>query len=94
MAGLRGEAVGGRTATVQAADLGGRLGIAGRDAAWAARGATAAADAAEQRRLAAHGVNLDEATVQVMQAQHAYAASAQVVRAADELLQTLLGMMR
>ena len=94
LAGLRGQAVAGRTATDQATDLGGRLGTAGRDAAWAARGAAAAADGAEQRRLAAHAVNLDEATVQVMQAQHAYAASAQVVRAADELLQTLLGMMR
>jgi flagellar hook-associated protein 1 FlgK len=46
---------------------------------------------AEQERLALSGVNLDEEAAALLQFQQAYSASAEVVRIASELFDTLLG---
>jgi flagellar hook-associated protein 1 FlgK len=47
---------------------------------------------AEQRRVSVSGVNVDEELTTLMRAQQAYAAAAKVVTAADEMMQTLIGM--
>ena len=47
---------------------------------------------AEQRRASVSGVNIDEELTTLMRAQQAYAAAAKVVTAADEMMQTLIGM--
>jgi flagellar hook-associated protein 1 FlgK len=46
----------------------------------------------ELRRQATSGVSIDEETVQILQFQRAYQASARLLRTVDELTQTLLGM--
>jgi len=53
--------------------------------------ATLAAQA-RGRRDAVSGVNVDEELTSLMRAQQAYAAAAKVVQAADEMMQTLVGM--
>src|SRR5690606_36823173 len=40
------------------------------------------------------GVSIDEETANMVKYQHAYEASARVIRAADEMFQTVLGIMR
>ncbi|MEO0972221.1 MAG: flagellar hook-associated protein FlgK [Pseudomonadota bacterium] len=47
---------------------------------------------AEQERLALSGVNLDEEATDLLRFQQAYSASAEVIRVADELFATLLGV--
>jgi flagellar hook-associated protein 1 FlgK len=47
---------------------------------------------AEQRRVSVSGVNVDEELTTLMRAQQAYAAAAKVITAADEMMQTLIGM--
>ena len=47
---------------------------------------------AEQRRTSVSGVNVDEELTTLMRAQQAYAAAAKVITAADEMMQTLIGM--
>ncbi|MEO0422866.1 MAG: flagellar hook-associated protein FlgK [Pseudomonadota bacterium] len=49
---------------------------------------------AEQERLALSGVNLDEEATNLLRFQQAYSASAEVIRAADELFNTLLGIVQ
>ncbi len=49
---------------------------------------------AEQERLALSGVNLDEEATNLLRFQQAYSASAEVIRVADELFNTLLGIVR
>lgn len=55
---------------------------------------TALLNQAKQARESASGVNLDEEAADLMRFQQAYAASAQVMKTADELFQTLLGIAR
>ncbi|MGZ8379405.1 MAG: flagellar hook-associated protein FlgK [Gemmatirosa sp.] len=50
------------------------------------------AEQADQRRISLSGVNIDEELTTLMRAQQAYAAAAKVVTAADEMMQTLIGM--
>jgi len=47
-------------------------------------------DQADQRRLSVSGVNTDEELSHMMQVQQAYQAASKLVKAADEMLQTLL----
>lgn len=49
---------------------------------------------AEQARDAVSGVNLDEEATNLLRFQQAYEASAQLIRVADEMFQTLLGVVR
>lgn len=49
---------------------------------------------AEQARDAVSGVNLDEEATDLLRFQQAYEASAQLIRVADEMFQTLLGVVR
>lgn len=50
------------------------------------------AEQADQRRSSVSGVNVDEELTSLMRAQQAYAAAAKVITAADEMMQTLIGM--
>ena len=63
-----------------------------------ARRATAAAlstrDASVARREATTGVSLDEEMVDLVRSQQAYTAATRVISAVDEMVQTLLGMVR
>lgn len=47
---------------------------------------------ADQRRASVSGVNIDEEMTTLMRAQQAYAAAAKVISAADEMMQTLIGI--
>jgi len=47
---------------------------------------------ADARRTSVSGVNVDEELTTLMRAQQAYAAAAKVISAADEMMQTLIGM--
>ncbi|MDF1505630.1 flagellar hook-associated protein FlgK [Roseisolibacter sp. H3M3-2] len=47
---------------------------------------------ADARRNSVSGVNVDEELTTLMRAQQAYAAAAKVITAADEMMQTLIGM--
>lgn len=51
------------------------------------------AEQADQRRASISGVNVDEELTSLMRAQQAYAAAAKVITAADEMMQTLIGML-
>jgi flagellar hook-associated protein 1 FlgK len=44
------------------------------------------------RREEVSGVSLDEEMTNMLRSQHAYEAAARMVRAVDEMIQTLLGM--
>ena len=57
----------------------------------AARGSNAAAALAESLALAAGGVSLDQEMTDLITAQRAYEASARLMTAIDEMLQTLIG---
>ncbi len=72
------------------ADLGIRTNAAGRTADSSRLVADQALDDAES----VSGVNLDEELAMMMAAQQGYEASARVLRAADEMLQTLMGLFR
>jgi flagellar hook-associated protein 1 FlgK len=47
---------------------------------------------ADARRASVSGVNVDEELTALMRAQQAYAAAAKVITTADEMMQTLIGM--
>jgi flagellar hook-associated protein 1 FlgK len=49
---------------------------------------------ADTRRMSVTGVSIDEELVKLIQYQNAYAAAARVITAADELFETVIGMMR
>jgi flagellar hook-associated protein 1 FlgK len=77
------------------------LGAVGAAVGTTARNASARADtqeallqAAEAQRQATSGVNLDEELADMVRYQHAYEASAHYVRTVDQMIQTLLGIMR
>ncbi|TCO76839.1 flagellar hook-associated protein 1 FlgK [Plasticicumulans lactativorans] len=55
---------------------------------------TALLDQARQARDAASGVNLDEEAADLQKFQQSYSASAQLIRVADNLFQTLLGVVQ
>jgi flagellar hook-associated protein 1 FlgK len=63
-----------------------------KDAEGAAAVRRALFDQAEARRASVGGVNVDEELTTLMRAQQAYAAAAKVITAADEMMQTLIGM--
>jgi flagellar hook-associated protein 1 len=52
------------------------------------------ASQADLRRLSVSGVSIDEELVKLIQFQNAYSAAARVITAADEMFETVLGMMR
>lgn len=69
----------------------------GTDVRAAADGAQIHATLAEQadtRRISVSGVSIDEELTQLIRFQNAYAAAARVITAADELFETVIGMMR
>src|SRR5262245_40571516 len=68
------------------------VGTDASDAEVALREHEALAEQIEPRRQATSGVSIDEETVQVLQFQRAYQASARLLKTVDELTQTLLGM--
>lgn len=68
------------------------LGVQVQDAEGAAEVRATLAAQARGRRDAVSGVNVDEELTSLMRAQQAYAAAAKVVQAADEMMQTLVGM--
>ncbi len=70
----------------------GGLGVQVQDAGSAAEVHATLARQARGRRDAISGVNMDEELTTLMRAQQAYAAAAKVVSAADEMMQTLVGM--
>lgn len=52
------------------------------------------ASQADTRRMSVSGVSIDEELVNLIQFQNAYAAAARVITAADEMFETVIGMMR
>jgi flagellar hook-associated protein 1 FlgK len=48
----------------------------------------------ENRRESVSGVSLDEEMAHMLQYQHAYAANARVIQTIDELLATLINLVR
>ncbi|HSW31125.1 MAG TPA: flagellar hook-associated protein FlgK [Longimicrobiales bacterium] len=69
-----------------------RIGIAVRSSQDAAEVHRTLADQADVRRLSLSSVSVDEELVRLIQYQSAYRAAAQVVRAADEMLRSLLAV--
>ncbi len=63
-----------------------------KDAESAATVRRTLAEQADLRRTSVRGVNIDEELTTLMRAQQAYAAAAKVITAADEMMQTVLGM--
>ena len=80
--------------TAGLAQLTGRAGSEARHAGLSleAQGAIHTQVAAERESVS--GVNLDEEAADLMRYQQAYQAAAQIIRAADEMFQTLLGAVR
>lgn len=78
------------TLAVYAARLGGEAGRLASDAQRAKIGAEAVATAAADRRSQIEGVTLDDELMKMTVYQNAYAASARVIQAATEMLDTLL----
>jgi flagellar hook-associated protein 1 FlgK len=77
------------------------LGAVGAAIGTTTRNASARADtqgallqAAEAQRQATSGVNLDEELADMVRYQHAYEASSHYIRTVDQMIQTLLGIMR
>lgn len=82
----------GRTMTLSefASSLAGDLGIRASSAETQKENATAMKTEAENRRSNVEGVNLDEELVKLTSYQQAYAASARLLKAADDMYETLL----
>jgi flagellar hook-associated protein 1 FlgK len=78
------------TLAVYAARLGGEAGRLAADAERSANGAQAVATAAEDRRAQVEGVSLDDELLKMTTYQNAYAASARVIQAAQEMLDILM----
>ncbi|HYD87757.1 MAG TPA: flagellar hook-associated protein FlgK [Vitreimonas sp.] len=78
------------TLAIYASRLGGEAGRLAQDAERAALGAEAVATAAGDRRAQIEGVSLDDELMKMTVYQNAYAASARVIQAATEMLDTLL----
>ena len=72
----------------------GRIGSDVRAATDAGAASEALAFQADVRRQSVSGVSVDEELVQLIRFQNAYAAAARVITAADEMFQTVIGMMR
>jgi len=75
-----------------AAQLGGDLGRTAAAAASASTSASAVQTEAQTRLQAVEGVNLDEELVNLTTYQQAYNASARLVQASKDMINTLLGM--
>jgi flagellar hook-associated protein 1 FlgK len=71
-----------------------RLGSDVRAASDGAEIHSALAAQADTRRLSVSGVSIDEELTQLIRFQNAYAAAARVITAADELFESVIGMMR
>jgi flagellar hook-associated protein 1 FlgK len=69
-----------------------RIGFDVRTAADDAEVRTALVDQSDTRRQSVSGVSVDEELVQLMRVQQSYAAASKIVRAADEMLQIVLGL--
>jgi len=80
------------TLATYAARLGGEAGRLAADAARAQAGAEAVATAAADRRAQIEGVSLDEELMKMTTYQNAYAASARVIQAAQEMLDVLMAI--
>ncbi|MBC7768381.1 MAG: flagellar hook-associated protein FlgK [Phycisphaerales bacterium] len=78
------------TLAIYASRLGGEAGRLANDAQRAALGAETVATAAADRRAQIEGVSLDDELMKMTVYQNAYAASARVIQAATEMLDTLL----
>ncbi len=85
-------ALGGQMTTLAnlAARLGGEVGRSSADALRTAAGAEAVAVAAQDRRSQMEGVSLDDELLKMTTFQNAYAASARVIQAANEMLDILM----
>jgi len=78
------------TLAIYASRLGGEAGRLAQDAQRSALGAETVATAAADRRAQIEGVSLDDELMKMTVYQNAYAASARVIQAATEMLDTLL----
>lgn len=78
------------TLAIYASRLGGEAGRLASDAQRSALGAASVATAAADRRSQVEGVSLDDELMKMTVYQNAYAASARVIQAATEMLDTLL----
>lgn len=80
------------TLAIYVSRLGGEAGRLASDAERAAKGADSVAAAAADRRAQVEGVSLDDELMKMSVYQNAYAASARVIQAATEMLDTLLSL--
>lgn len=80
------------TLAIYASRLGGEAGRLANDAERAAKGAESVATAAADRRAQVESVSLDDELMKMTVYQNAYAASARVIQAATEMLDTLLSL--
>jgi flagellar hook-associated protein 1 FlgK len=71
-----------------------RIGSDVRGAADSAEIHSTLASQADARRISVSGVSIDEELTLLIRYQNAYSAAARVITAADELFQTVIGMMR
>ena len=101
MAALRSATVvagpGGGAATTAADALrgvGGLLGSAAAEAQRADARGTATTAAADTQRAQVNGVSVDEEMVELVKYQHAYQAAARVISIADQMMQTVLDLVR
>ncbi len=75
------------------ADSASTVGLAARNAADDATTQQTLVDQADSRRTAVTGVSVDEEMVNLIQQQQAYGAAAKLVTVADQMVQTILGML-
>jgi len=98
IAGLREElTMAGGTATFESfyqGELVGEIASAGRNAALNVEGRQAVQEQLEAHRQSVAGVSVDEELTRVIQYQYAYQASARMVTTYDQMLETLLNMLR
>ena len=80
------------SATLYASQLGGDLGRKAATAADANTAAKSVQDEATKRRQSVEGVNLDEELVNLTTFQQSYSASARLIQAAKDMMDTLLNM--
>jgi flagellar hook-associated protein 1 FlgK len=74
--------------------VGVKAGTAAASAARTAATATSSLESARAAQSATDGVNQDEEMIDLLSAQHAFEAAAKVVSITDEMMQTIIGMVR
>ena len=89
-----GAAGGSKTLSNYAADFSGDIGSRASAAKSRADTASAVLEEANNRRQSKEGVNLDEELVNMTTFQQAYNASARLIQAANDMYDTLIGMLR